>query len=313
MISSIESQLTSAVLMIRPKRFESNPLTAESNRFQSSQSVSPEQLQSSAANEFEAIADALSAKGVTVIRFDDTAEPHTPDSIFPNNWVSFHGDGTVVLYPMEAVNRRTERRRDIIDSLSRDYGFQVSEIIDLSSHEKDGHYLEGTGSMVLDRVNRIAYACLSSRTHLDVLGEFAQRMNYEIIAFDAVDRNGTSIYHTNVLMNVGESLAVICADAIPRAEQRDAVLQRLAETRHEIVMLTYEQLDTFVGNMLELQTADGERLTVMSSRARASLTDEQVRKIEQHSTIVDTDIDTIEDSSGGSARCMLAEIHLPRS
>ena len=299
--------------MIRPKRFESNPLTAESNRFQSSQSVSPEQLQSSAANEFEAIADALSAKGVTVIRFDDTAEPHTPDSIFPNNWVSFHGDGTVVLYPMEAVNRRTERRRDIIDSLSRDYGFQVSEIIDLSSHEKDGHYLEGTGSMVLDRVNRIAYACLSSRTHLDVLGEFAQRMNYEIIAFDAVDRNGTSIYHTNVLMNVGESLAVICADAIPRAEQRDAVLQRLAETRHEIVMLTYEQLDTFVGNMLELQTADGERLTVMSSRARASLTDEQVRKIEQHSTIVDTDIDTIEDSSGGSARCMLAEIHLPRS
>lgn len=313
MISSIESQLASAVLMIRPKRFESNPLTAESNRFQSSQSVSPEQLQNSAANEFEAIADALSAKGVTVIRFDDTAEPHTPDSIFPNNWVSFHGDGTVVLYPMEAVNRRTERRRDIIDSLSRDYGFQVSEVIDLSSHERDGHYLEGTGSMVLDRVNRIAYACLSSRTHLDVLGEFAQRMDYEIIAFDAIDRNGTSIYHTNVLMNVGESLAVICADAIPRAEQRDAVLQRLAETRHEIVMLTYEQLDTFAGNMLELQTANGERLTVMSSRARASLTVDQIRKIEQHSTIVDTDINTIEDSSGGSARCMLAEIHLPQS
>lgn len=299
--------------MIRPKRFESNPLTAESNRFQSSQSVSPEQLQSLVANEFEAIADALSAKGVTVIRFDDTAEPHTPDSIFPNNWVSFHGDGTVVLYPMEAVNRRTERRRDIIDSLSRDYGFQVSEIIDLSSHEKDGHYLEGTGSMVLDRVNRIAYACLSSRTHLDVLGEFAQRMDYEIIAFDAVDRNGTPIYHTNVLMNVGESLAVVCADAIPRAEQRDAVLRQLAETRHEIVMLTYEQLDTFAGNMLELQTANGERLTVMSSRARASLTVDQVRKIEQQSTIVDTDIKTIEDSSGGSARCMLAEIHLPRS
>ena len=167
--------------------------------------------------------------------------------------------------------------------------------------------------MVLDRVNRIAYACLSSRTHLDVLGEFAQRMDYEIIAFDAVDRKGSAIYHTNVLMNVGESLAVICADAIPRAEQRDAVLQRLAETRHEIVMLTYEQLDTFAGNMLELQTANGERLTVMSSRARASLTVDQIRKIEQHSTIVDTDINTIEDSSGGSARCMLAEIHLPQS
>lgn len=313
MISSIESQLASAVLMIRPTRFESNPLTAESNRFQSSQNVSPEQLQRSAANEFEAIADALDAKGVTVIRIDDTAEPHTPDSIFPNNWVSFHGDGTVVLYPMEAANRRPERRRDIIDSLSRDYGFQVSEIIDLSSHEENGHYLEGTGSMVLDRVNRTAYACLSSRTHLDVLGEFAQRMDYEIMAFDAVDRNGTAIYHTNVLMNVGESLAVICADAIPRAEQRDAVLQRLAETRHEIVTLTYEQLDSFAGNMLELQSASGERLTVMSSRARASLTDDQVRQIEQHSTIVDTYINTIEDSAGGSARCMLAEIHLPQS
>jgi len=299
--------------MIRPTRFESNPLTAESNRFQSSQNVSPEQLQRSAANEFEAIADALDAKGVTVIRIDDTAEPHTPDSIFPNNWVSFHGDGTVVLYPMEAANRRPERRRDIIDSLSRDYGFQVSEIIDLSSHEENGHYLEGTGSMVLDRVNRTAYACLSSRTHLDVLGEFAQRMDYEIMAFDAVDRNGTAIYHTNVLMNVGESLAVICADAIPRAEQRDAVLQRLAETRHEIVTLTYEQLDSFAGNMLELQSASGERLTVMSSRARASLTDDQVRQIEQHSTIVDTYINTIEDSAGGSARCMLAEIHLPQS
>jgi hypothetical protein len=313
MTSNSESQLASAVLMIRPARFESNPLTAESNRFQVTQEASPEQQQRSAAAEFQALGRVLEENGVTVIRIDDTAEPHTPDSIFPNNWVSFHADGTVVLYPMEAANRRTERRQDIIDGLSRDHGFQVSEIIDFSSHEDEGHYLEGTGSMVLDRVNRVAYACLSSRTHLDVLGEFAQRMDYDIIAFDAVDEDGTAIYHTNVLMNVGESLAVICADTITRPEQREAVLQRLADTGHEIVMLTHEQLEAFAGNMLELRAASGERLIAMSTRARESLTQDQLDTIEKHGTIVDADIHTIEDSAGGSVRCMLAEIHLPRS
>ena len=313
MTSNSESQLASAVLMIRPARFESNPLTAESNRFQVSQDASPEQQQRSAAIEFEALGRLLEENGVTVIRIDDTAEPHTPDSIFPNNWVSFHADGTVVLYPMEAANRRTERRQDIIDSLSRDHGFQVSEIVDFSSHENEGHYLEGTGSMVLDRVNRVAYACLSSRTHLDVLGEFAQRMDYDIIAFDAVDKDGVAIYHTNVLMNVGESLAVICADTISRPDQREAVLQRLAETGHEIVMLTHEQLKAFAGNMLELRAASGERLIAMSTRARESLKQDQLDIIEKHGTIVDADIHTIEDSAGGSVRCMLAEIHLPQS
>lgn len=313
MTSNSESQLASAVLMIRPARFESNPLTAESNRFQVSQEASPEQQQRSAVAEFEALGRMLEENGVTVIRIDDTAEPHTPDSIFPNNWVSFHADGTVVLYPMEAANRRTERRHDIIDSLSRDHGFQVSEIMDFSSHENEGHYLEGTGSMVLDRVNRIAYACLSSRTHLDVLGEFAQRMDYDIIAFDAVDKDGTAIYHTNVLMNVGESLAVICADTITRPDQREAVLQRLAETGHEIVMLTHEQLEAFAGNMLELRAASGERLIAMSTRARESLTTGQIDTIEKYATIVNADIHTIEDSAGGSVRCMLAEIHLPQS
>jgi len=313
MTSNSESQLASAVLMIRPARFESNPLTAESNRFQVSQEASPEQQQLSAVAEFEALGRVLEENGVTVIRIDDTAEPHTPDSIFPNNWVSFHADGTVVLYPMEAANRRTERRQDIIDSLSRDHGFQVSEIIDFSSHENEAHYLEGTGSMVLDRVNRVAYACLSSRTHLDVLGEFAQRMDYDIIAFDAVDEDGAAIYHTNVLMNVGESLAVICADTITRPDQREAVLQRLAETGHEIVMLTHEQLEAFAGNMLELRAASGERLIAMSTRARESLTKDRLDIIEKNGTIVDADIHTIENSAGGSVRCMLAEIHLPQS
>lgn len=311
MTSNSESQLASAVLMIRPARFESNAMTAESNRFQRRQDATPEQLQRDALSEFEAIGDALEEKGITVIRIDDTAEPHTPDSIFPNNWVSFHGDGTVVLYPMEAANRRTERRQDIIEMLSREHGFQVSEIIDFSPHENEGHYLEGTGSMVLDRVNRIAYACLSSRTHLDVLGEFAQRMNYEIVAFDAVDRDGAAIYHTNVLMNVGESLSVICAESIPDIAQREAVLQRLLETGHEVMTLTYEQMEAFAGNMLELRAASGECLIAMSSRARESLSVEQLEEIRKHGTIVDADIHTIEDSAGGSVRCMLAEIHLP--
>ncbi|MDH3553407.1 MAG: arginine deiminase-related protein, partial [Gammaproteobacteria bacterium] len=206
MTACTEPQLASAVLMIRPVRFESNPLTAASNRFQGRSRASPEEQQGAAMREFDALVDLLRDNGVTVIVVDDTAEPHKPDSIFPNNWVSFHADGRVVLYPMEAENRRTERRVDIVEKLDLQFGYTVREIIDLSHHEQAGHYLEGTGSMVLDRANRVAYACLSSRTHLDALGDFAQRMGYDVVAFDAVDRDGVAIYHTNVLMNVGEKL-----------------------------------------------------------------------------------------------------------
>ncbi|MFB3124943.1 MAG: arginine deiminase-related protein, partial [Woeseiaceae bacterium] len=226
MSSAKESQLASAVLMIRPAGFESNPETAESNRFQGKTSAPPAEQQSAALEEFEALAVALEGCGISVLRFDDTAEPHTPDAIFPNNWVSFHADGSVVLYPMEAPSRRQERRPDIIDSLVSDYGYAVRQVIDLSHHEDAGHFLEGTGSMVLDRVNHIAYAGLSTRTHLDPLGEFAQRMDYDIVAFDATDKSGTPIYHTNVLMNIGEELAVICDEAISKDEQRTAVLER---------------------------------------------------------------------------------------
>ena len=297
--------------MIRPARFESNPLTAESNRFQGRLDLDPDEQQQAAAAEFDGISAALEAAGVRVIRVQDTDEPHTPDSIFPNNWVSFHADGTVVLYPMEAENRRTERRKDIIDALVEEHGFHVREVIDLSPHEQSGHYLEGTGSMVLDREHRIAYACLSSRTHLDVLGDFAQRMDYEVIAFDAVDQDGAPIYHTNVLMNVGETLAVICAESIPREEQRNAVLQSLEETGHEVLKLTFEQLQAFAGNMLELRSQDGRCLIAMSGQARRSLRDDQVATIERHATIVSAPIDNIEASAGGSVRCMLAEVHLP--
>jgi hypothetical protein len=311
MANDKESQLASAVLMIRPTRFQSNPHTAASNKFQGKNPSSPEQQQQDAALEFAGLSAALAAAGVRVISFDDTEEPHTPDAIFPNNWISFHADGSVVLYPMEAPNRRTERRSDIIEALADEYGYLVRNIVDLSGHENNAHYLEGTGSLVLDRANRIAYACLSSRTHLDALGDFAQRMDYEVLGFNAVDKDGAAIYHTNVLMNVGEELAVICAEAIPREDQRQAVLDRLRNSGHEVILLSFEQMDAFAGNMLELRSSSGGRVIAMSEQARDSLTVKQLQKIEANATLVSAPIAKIESSAGGSVRCMLAEIHLP--
>ena len=311
MTTANESQLASTVMMIRPARFESNPLTAASNRFQGKSPSSPAEQHAIALREFDGLAAALREAGIEVIVVDDTAEPHTPDAIFPNNWISMHADGRVVLYPMEAENRRTERRHDIIDYLDKHAYRKVTEIVDLSAHEDAGHFLEGTGSMVLDRANHVAYACISSRTHLDPLGEFAQRMGYDVVAFDAVDSGGVPIYHTNVLMNVGEQLAVICAEAIPRDEQRNAVLTRLQETAHDILELTYAQLDAFAGNMLELRNKNGERVLAMSQQAYDSLNEEQRATLAANARIVRARIDNIESSAGGSVRCMLAEVHLP--
>ena len=286
-------------------------MTAESNVFQGRSGVTPAEQQQEAAREFDALVDALRAAKIEVVVVDDTTEPHTPDSIFPNNWVSFHADGRVVLYPMEAVNRRTERRPDIVERLVDEFGFQVTEVLDLSEHENSGHYLEGTGSMVLDRVNRVAYACLSSRTQLDPLGDFAQRMGYDVVAFDAVDKDGVPIYHTNVLMNIGEALAVICDEAIVRDEQRDAVMTRLRDSGHDVVSISYDQLDAFAGNMLELRSKEGDRVLAMSSQAWNSLDAEQRKALQENGKIVSSPINNIESSAGGSVRCMLAEIHLP--
>ena len=299
--------------MIRPTRFQSNPQTADSNAFQTQTDASPAEQQRSALTEFENLVSVLRGAGIEVHVFDDTLEPHTPDSVFPNNWVSFHADGTVVLYPMEAENRRGERRLDVIERLDAELGFQVRQVVDLSHHEDAGHFLEGTGSMVLDRANRVAYACLSSRTHLDVLGDFAQRMDYDVVAFEALDRHGVPIYHTNVLMAIGEKLAVICDAAIARDDQRAAVLERLESTGHELVSLDFDQLESFAGNMLELRAADGVPVMAMSQRAWDSLSAEQQAKMEANGRVVTAAIDDIEDSAGGSVRCMLAEIHLPRS
>ncbi|MDH3305422.1 MAG: arginine deiminase-related protein [Gammaproteobacteria bacterium] len=311
MTTDREPQLASRVLMIRPARFESNPLTAQSNRFQGKTDLAPEALQAAALKEFDGLVDALRGAGIDVVVVDDTPEPHTPDSIFPNNWISLHADGRLVLYPMEAENRRTERRTDIIEYLHDELGLLVTDIVDLTAHENSGHYLEGTGSMVLDRTNRIAYACLSSRTHLDPLGDFAQRMNYRAVTFDAVDSDDVPIYHTNVLMNVGEKLAVICDAAIPRRDQRAAVLAQLQETGHDVISLSYAQLEAFAGNMLELRNDQGERVVAMSQQAYESLNAEQLAKLRANGRIITVPIDTIEMSAGGSVRCMLAEVHLP--
>ncbi len=312
-VSGNERQSSSTVLMVRPAHFHSNPQTAASNKFQRQQAGAANgDGQVLAVAEFEGLCAALRDAGINVIVFDDTPEPEKPDAIFPNNWVTTHGDGTVVLYPMMAENRRTERRLDIIESLSRDHGFQIGEVVDLSHYEAEERFLEGTGSLVLDRVNRMAYACISPRTHLDLLGEFGQRLNYDIVAFDALDADGAAIYHTNVVMCIGGSYAVICAETIPDMTQRDAVLKRLGDTGHEVVEISRDQMLEFAGNMLEMETAAGEPILAMSRRAEESLSHWQREKLEAHARIVAAPIDSIEDSAGGSVRCMLAEVFLPR-
>ena len=309
----MESQAASDVLMVRLVRFAGNIETEASNRFQTrDRSVSAAHAQAAAVAEFDELARRLQTAGVTVHTVDDTHEPHTPDSIFPNNWVSFHADGAVVLYPMLAPNRRLERRDDVLATLSAERGFRINRVIDLTAHEHGGRFLEGTGSLVLDRVHRLAYACVSPRTDLDVLGDFAQQLDYDVISFEAHDAQGAAIYHTNVLMCVGARFAAVCVESI-REQERAGVLDALRTTGHPVLELTLAQMGEFAGNMLELKTASGETMVAMSSRAHAALTAAQRDFLSEHSgAVVTSDIPTIETLGGGSVRCMLAEIHLPR-
>ncbi len=305
-----DPQLASTVLMIRPVNFHSNPLAAASNAFMQAVEVSPDEEQALAAAEFDGLVAALRAADVDVIVVDDTPEPETPDSVFPNNWMSTHADGTFAYYPMEVPNRRGERRDDIVPMLE-ERGFDVSGVVDLSGHEDNDRYLEGTGSLVLDRVHRIAYACRSARTHNEVLEDFAARLGYTTVTFDSVDDDGQPIYHTNVMMNVGDAFAVVCLDSLPSTEERAAVIRSLEATGREIIEISQAQLLAMAGNMLQIQSRDGRSLVAMSSQARASLSDEQLRRLEAHGEIVSAPIENIENSAGGSVRCMLAEIHLP--
>jgi hypothetical protein len=260
--------------------------------------------------EFDALVACLRAAGVTVHVLDDRPEPHTPDSIFPNNWVSFHADGTVVLYPMLAPNRRLERRMDVLQHLSA-RGLRVAQTIDLTGHEADDKFLEGTGSIVLDRVHRLAYACLSPRTDLDVLGDFAQRLDYELVTFDAVDAEGVPIYHTNVLLCIGTRFAVLCTEVIAAHEQA-AVLHALRSTGHEVIEISAAQLQHFAGNLLELRTGNGDTCVAMSQSACDALNAVQRERLQQLAgPLLVAPIPTIERLGGGSVRCMLAEVFLP--
>jgi hypothetical protein len=307
-----EPQSAATVLMVRPASFGFNPQTAASNAFQQSPAAAAdEEAQVEVLREFDALAEALQRAGVSVLVAADSLEPAKPDAIFPNNWVSFHSDGTVALYPMLAPNRRLERRDAILEQVVREGGFRVSRTVDLTHREQEDKYLEGTGSVVLDRAHRIAYACVSPRTDLDVLGEFAQLLDYDLMAFDAQDGAGQPIYHTNVLMAIGRSFAVVCGEAIVRDLHRDAVFARLAATGHEVIDISAAQMAEFAGNVLELAPPRGG-VIALSVRALQSFDPRQRRALESQGELVPVAIPTIERLGGGGVRCMLAEVHLPR-
>lgn len=300
-------QTTSHILMIRPVNFAFNSQTAVNNAFQVASA--DRDVQQHAIKEFDSFVDKLRSKKIDVTVINDTPEPYTPDSIFPNNWISFHNNGDVVLYPMFAENRRLERKPDVIAAIKSK--FSLVNTIDLSGYEDQHKYLEGTGSIVLDRDKHIAYACVSPRTDQELFNEFCRKMNYEPVVFHAVDASGGAIYHTNVMMCVADKFVVICLDSISDAPEKKMVVDKIVSSGKEVIEITIEQMNHFAGNMLQVNDADGKKYLVMSSQAYESLTQQQVRKLESYNEIIYSSLDTIEKNGGGSARCMMAEVHLP--
>ena len=308
-------QTTNSILMIRPVAFRMNEQTAVNNYYQKVlDNLSPETINAKAQQEFDALVQKLRIVGVNVIVVDDNSND-TPDSVFPNNWISFHENGDVVLYPMFAENRRGERREDILDILE-DEGFVVNEIMDYTSAEEDGYFLEGTGSLLIDRENEKAYCALSPRADEELFIEFCEDFDYAPVIFEAfqtVNGERKLIYHTNVMMCIGETFAVICADCIDDKQERKMVLDNLKSDGKEIILISEEQVNHFAGNMLEVKGADDRRYLMMSAAAHQSLTKKQIASLEEHTTIISANIDTIETCGGGSVRCMMAEIFLPRA
>ena len=300
-------QHTSHLLMIKPVQFDFNAETAVNNSFQARSQN--EVVQDKALFEFENFIATLRKHQIDVTVIEDTTEPHTPDSVFPNNWISFHDNGTIVLYPMFAVNRRQERKQHVMDTIKEK--FIVDKTIDLTHHEAENSFLEGTGSMVLDRVNKIAYACLSPRTDETVLNEFCRLMGYHPICFIANDKNGQPIYHTNVMMCAADQYVVICLDSIPNISEKEKLIHSFIQTGKQVIDISFEQMNHFAGNMLQVHTAKGEKFMVMSTQAYQSLLPVQIQLIEKFNPIIHSDITTIEANGGGSARCMMAEVFLP--
>ena len=290
--------------MIRPVNFTFNEQTAVNNAFQVAGETSGVQQQ--ALEEFDELVNKLQRKGIDITIVHDTPEPHTPDSVFPNNWISFHKENTVILYPMYAENRRLERKPSVLNELAKK--FTIKKTIDLSEYEDQQKYLEGTGSLVLDRDKKIAYACLSPRTNQELLEKFCDVMEYRPVTFHGVDQSGRAIYHTNVMMCVGDDFVVICLESISHVSERSLVEETINASGKKLVEISFGQMNNFAGNMLQVSNREGRKFLVMSSRAYASLSKEQLQVLEARNEIIHSSLNTIETNGGGSARCMIAEV-----
>ncbi len=310
----MKKQLTNTVLMVRPVRFRMNEETVVNNYFQEEMDLKNEEINRQAQQEFDALVHKLREVGVKVIVVDDIYEQNTPDSVFPNNWITFHQNGDVAIYPMFAENRRRERREDILDRVEAE-GFAIENVYDYTEAEKENVFLEGTGAMILDRVNRKAYCALSPRADEELFIEFCEDFEYTPVifrAFQKTDGELKPIYHTNVMMALGRTFAIVCLDTIEDKKERKNVLNHLKEDKKEIITISREQVDYYAGNMLEVKGKEHSYL-VMSQTAYESLTPQQIEAIERHTQILYSDLSTIEICGGGSARCMLAEVFLPHS
>ena len=307
-------QITDTILMIRPIHFRANEQTAVNNYYQKVlEGLTPETIQSQAVKEFDAFVTKLRAKGIKVIVAQDTPDTDTPDAIFPNNWISFHQNGDVVVYPMFAENRRLERREDILDLVENE-GFVINNIIDYTAAEKEQVFLEGTGSLLLDRQHRKAYCALSPRADEGLLIEFCEDFEYTPVVFTAyqtVNNERLAIYHTNVMMCLAEEFSVICLESIDDKKERKNVIKHLQQDGKEIIAITEAQVNSFAGNMLQVCNKEGRKIMIMSAAAYKSLTQKQIDAIEKHCEILSSSLDTIEACGGGSARCMMAEVFLP--
>lgn len=302
--------LASTILMVRPAAFGFNEETAANNYFQSNPGIDKEQLQQKALAEFDSMVQTLRSHGITVLVIEDSKEPPKPDAIFPNNWLSTSPGGVLSVFPMYAPSRRIEKRDEILDQLAKE--FVIREVQDWGEYEAEGRFLEGTGSMVIDHDNKMIYACVSERTSLPVLEKYAAANNFQAIVFFATDKNGRPVYHTNVMMALGEGFCVLCEEAIEEEWELIAVRQLLESTGHSIIAITRDQMHQFAGNMLQVKNNDGEKYLVMSRSAFNSLRKEQKQMLEAYSTLLPIAVPTIEEVEGGSVRCMMAEVFLER-
>jgi len=307
-------QITNTILMIRPIKFRMNEQTAVNNYFQEDLELKNSEINKKAQQEFDAFVDKLRSAGIYIIEVQDIESQDTPDSIFPNNWVSFHENGDVAVYPMFAVNRRPERREDIFVTIEKE-GYRINNIVDYTAAESDNIFLEGTGSLALDRKNRKAYCALSPRADEQLIIEFCEDFEYTPVIFTAyqtVEAERLPIYHTNVMMCLAETFVIICLDCIDDKKERKNTIKHLKEDGLEIIAITEKQVANFAGNMLQVKGKDEKRYLVMSEAAHKSLSDEQISKINRHCQILSSPINTIETCGGGSARCMMAEVFLPK-